>query len=155
MRVYFQSLEGQKGNSGVVRQDPIAADSCRQFRRESLEVGEQPKAHVEQQADDEQLGHSKENGGLGHAAKRFHRQESLHGDLVGAVIVHNLEEIGNEHSDSGHFREAESPVDDAHVIRRPSDLPYGSQAPGDRSRQAEGHPHRSPNQDQKLHDICP
>ena len=65
---------------------------------------------------------------MGHAAKRLDRQESLHGDLVGAVIVNKLEEIGYEHGDSGHFREAESPVKGVCVICRLSDLPDRNQA---------------------------
>ena len=94
------------------RQEAVAGETFGEEAGIGGLAGEEAEADEQQRADHDEIHGGVEEERAGHAAGSRDGQHALHGGLVGAVVLHELEEIADAHDPAAHGGEREMPVGD-------------------------------------------
>ena len=139
----------------VVGQNPVTRHPLGQPFRERLKVGEQAQSHEQQHVHQDEIDQGVQDGRLGHAASVPNRQEALHRDLVGAVVLHQLKQVGESRTQSRHLEPVQLPLPDVQAARLAGhghDLRHPARHA---VHQSQGHPQSAARQQGKLEHVGP
>ncbi len=137
----------------VVGHDFVAGNKFGKFH--GLEKGVEPEPDEEQQADDEEVGAGIEGNGFDGFFQGAGGHEALDGDLVGAVVLHELEEKGEGNNGAGHDKEIQFPVGNMQATGFSGECQNRFGSAVDAINQTDGNPDGSADQDDKLDGIGP
>ncbi len=131
------------------------AESFGQERGVGGLAGEETEADEEQRADDKEVHPGIEEEGAGDAAGGGNGHHALHGGLVGAVVLHELEKVADAHDPSAHGGEREMPVGHLQVAVVAGEGQDAGRAAGGAGREGRDEPSDAADHQDELDHVRP